>query len=161
MTTGHREAAADAGAQGVPGPLVGVHWLASRVTRPGTVVLDASVGAHRETGRRIPGARRFGIDGAVPAATISASTATGRSTCAFVAPVRRSTAGSRSRSEAAMTRVFTRVIPVHSRVVPRRSSRPARVLPPVRGWCAATCASRVMTGVPVSRPAGGSGRCRP
>lgn len=49
----------------LPGPLVGVEWLAGRLAVPGTVVLDASVGAHRATGRRIPGARRFDIDGAM------------------------------------------------------------------------------------------------
>jgi thiosulfate/3-mercaptopyruvate sulfurtransferase len=48
-----------------PGPLVDVGWLASRLGRAGVVVLDASVGAHREEGRRIPGARRFDIDGAL------------------------------------------------------------------------------------------------
>lgn len=47
------------------GPLVGVDWLAARIGRAGLVVLDASVGAHREEARRIPGARRFDIDGAL------------------------------------------------------------------------------------------------
>ncbi|MFF9688929.1 sulfurtransferase [Streptomyces sp. NPDC014623] len=65
MTTEHREAAAGAGTENPPGPLVDVYWLAKRVTRPGAVVLDASVGAHREAGRRIPGARCFDIDGAM------------------------------------------------------------------------------------------------
>ncbi|MFE8007098.1 sulfurtransferase [Streptomyces sp. NPDC057418] len=49
----------------LPGPLVGADWLAARLGRTGLVVLDASVGAHREAGRRIPGARRFDIDGAL------------------------------------------------------------------------------------------------
>ncbi|MFD8798636.1 sulfurtransferase [Streptomyces atroolivaceus] len=63
METEHGEAAADAGTEGPPGPLVDAAWLASRLTRRGTVVLDASVGAHRAAGRRVPGARRFDIDG--------------------------------------------------------------------------------------------------
>ncbi|MDV9202420.1 rhodanese-like domain-containing protein, partial [Streptomyces sp. Wh19] len=49
----------------LPGPLVGVDWLARRLGRPGLVVLDASVGAHRGGERRIPGARAFDIDGAL------------------------------------------------------------------------------------------------
>ncbi|MFJ3926856.1 sulfurtransferase [Streptomyces sp. NPDC090022] len=49
----------------VPGPLVGTDWLAERLGRPGLVVLDASVGAHRGAGRRIPGARPFDLDGAL------------------------------------------------------------------------------------------------
>lgn len=49
--------AEDAGS--LPGP------LAARLAAEGLVVLDASVGAHREAGRRIPGARRFDIDGAM------------------------------------------------------------------------------------------------
>ncbi|WP_327117254.1 sulfurtransferase [Streptomyces sp. NBC_01341] len=61
--TGHASTTPDAGT--LPGPLVGVEWLAERLTLPGTVVLDASVGAHRATGRRVPGARRFDIDGAM------------------------------------------------------------------------------------------------
>ncbi|MFJ8882616.1 sulfurtransferase [Streptomyces sp. NPDC102402] len=60
MATGHEETAG--GGPG-DGPLVGVDRLAEWLARPGTVVLDASVGAHRATGRRIPGARRFDIDG--------------------------------------------------------------------------------------------------
>ncbi|MFE6665358.1 sulfurtransferase [Streptomyces sp. NPDC057697] len=48
-----------------PGPLVGADWTARRLGRPGLVVLDASVGAHRNGGRRIPGARPFDIDGAL------------------------------------------------------------------------------------------------
>ncbi|MEU1124180.1 sulfurtransferase [Streptomyces sp. NPDC005899] len=60
QTTG---AAPDAG--GLPGPLVDIGWLADRAADGGLVVLDASVGAHREAGRRIPGARRFDIDGAL------------------------------------------------------------------------------------------------
>ncbi|MGW1412448.1 sulfurtransferase [Streptomyces sp. NPDC002403] len=54
-----------ASSQELPGPLVGADWLARRLGRPGTVVLDASVGAHRGGGRRIPGARVFDIDGAL------------------------------------------------------------------------------------------------
>jgi thiosulfate/3-mercaptopyruvate sulfurtransferase len=38
-------------------------WLAAHLTAPGLVVLDASVGAHRGVGRRVPGARRFDLDG--------------------------------------------------------------------------------------------------
>ncbi|MDQ0795648.1 sulfurtransferase [Streptomyces sp. B1I3] len=53
------------GAGGLPGPLVGPGWLADRMAGGGPVILDASVGAHREAGRRIPGARRFDIDGAL------------------------------------------------------------------------------------------------
>ncbi|MCX5113940.1 sulfurtransferase [Streptomyces sp. NBC_00378] len=49
----------------LPGPLVGVDWLARRLGGPGLVVLDASVGAHRGGERRIPGARAFDIDGAL------------------------------------------------------------------------------------------------
>lgn len=63
MTGEYGATAADAAQGALPGPLVGVEWLAARFTAPGTVVLDASVGAHRATGRRIPGARRFDIDG--------------------------------------------------------------------------------------------------
>ncbi|WP_406385684.1 sulfurtransferase [Streptomyces sp. NBC_01618] len=48
-----------------PGPLVGVGWLAARLGAPGLVVLDASVGTHRGSGQRIPGARPFDIDGAL------------------------------------------------------------------------------------------------
>ncbi|MCI0384276.1 sulfurtransferase [Streptomyces sp. CNQ085] len=48
-----------------PGPLVGADWLAPRLGRPGLVVLDASVGAHRGAVWRIPGARVFDIDGAL------------------------------------------------------------------------------------------------
>ncbi|MEU3064819.1 sulfurtransferase [Streptomyces subrutilus] len=51
---------------GVPGgPLVGEGWLAARLGRPGLVVFDASVGAHRGAARRIPGARPFDLDGAL------------------------------------------------------------------------------------------------
>ncbi|WP_330298552.1 sulfurtransferase [Streptomyces sp. NBC_00503] len=46
-----------------PGPLVGVDWLAERLGAPGLVVFDASVGAHRDGGRCIPGARPFDLDG--------------------------------------------------------------------------------------------------
>lgn len=49
----------------LPGPVVGTDWLAPRLGAPGVVVLDASVGAHRGAGRRIPGARPFDIDGAL------------------------------------------------------------------------------------------------
>ncbi|MEU9147598.1 sulfurtransferase [Streptomyces sp. NPDC048349] len=45
------------------GPLVGADWLADRLAAPGLVVFDASVGAHRGAGRRIPGARPFDLDG--------------------------------------------------------------------------------------------------
>ncbi|TVL88755.1 sulfurtransferase [Streptomyces sp. SAJ15] len=48
-----------------PGPLVDVDWLAARWGAAGLVVFDASVGAHRGAGRRIPGARPFDIDGAL------------------------------------------------------------------------------------------------
>ncbi|MFJ7592168.1 sulfurtransferase [Streptomyces sp. NPDC097617] len=47
----------------LPGPLVGVDWLARRLGAPGLVLLDASVGAHRGAGHRIPGARPFDLDG--------------------------------------------------------------------------------------------------
>ncbi|MFI6058016.1 sulfurtransferase [Streptomyces sp. NPDC051286] len=49
----------------LPGPLVDNDWLAQRLGAPGLVVLDASVGAHRGAGQRIPGARPFDIDGAL------------------------------------------------------------------------------------------------
>ncbi|MET9663359.1 sulfurtransferase [Streptomyces sp. NPDC006510] len=49
----------------LPGPLVGADWPALRLGRPGLVVLDASVGAHRGRELRIPGARAFDIDGAL------------------------------------------------------------------------------------------------
>ncbi|MEV0787526.1 sulfurtransferase [Streptomyces sp. NPDC050423] len=49
----------------LPGPLVGTEWLAERLGAPGLLVLDASVGAHRGAGQRIPGARPFDIDGAL------------------------------------------------------------------------------------------------
>ncbi|MFB8025217.1 MULTISPECIES: sulfurtransferase [unclassified Streptomyces] len=65
MTTEYRSHAARTGAGDLPGALVGADRLAAWLTRPGTVVLDASVGAHRAAGRRIPGARRFDIDGAL------------------------------------------------------------------------------------------------
>ncbi|MFI8007689.1 sulfurtransferase [Streptomyces sp. NPDC086010] len=61
--TGHARTAPEANA--LPGPLVGVAWLAERLARPGIVVLDASVGAHRAAGRCVPGALRFDIDGAM------------------------------------------------------------------------------------------------
>ncbi|HET6855738.1 MAG TPA: sulfurtransferase [Streptomyces sp.] len=47
----------------VPAPLVGVEWLAPRLGSPRLVLLDASVGALRGAGRRIPGARPFDLDG--------------------------------------------------------------------------------------------------
>lgn len=47
----------------LPGPLVDADWLAARLDDAGLLVLDASVGAHRGTGRRIPGARLFDLDG--------------------------------------------------------------------------------------------------
>lgn len=55
-----------------PGPLVGGDWLAERIGMPGLVVFDASVGAHRDTGRRIPGARPFDLDGALSDHTAAA-----------------------------------------------------------------------------------------
>ncbi|MFF4248221.1 sulfurtransferase [Streptomyces sp. NPDC001822] len=60
---GHAGTAPEAGA--LPGPLVGVEWLVERLALPWMVVLDASVGAHRATGRCVPGALRFDIDGAM------------------------------------------------------------------------------------------------
>ncbi|WP_069171917.1 sulfurtransferase [Streptomyces griseus] len=65
MTEDRGTTGAAPGAGGLPGPLVGTDWLAGRMTEGGPVVLDASVGAHRAVGRRIPGARRFDIDGAL------------------------------------------------------------------------------------------------
>ncbi|MGW1774400.1 sulfurtransferase [Streptomyces sp. NPDC002104] len=55
-----------------PGPLVGGDWLAERLGTPGLVVFDASVGAHRDAGRRIPGARPFDLDGALSDHTATA-----------------------------------------------------------------------------------------
>lgn len=49
----------------LPGPLVGPEWLAGRLGSPGLLVLDASVGAHRGSLRRIVGARPFDIDGSL------------------------------------------------------------------------------------------------
>lgn len=49
----------------LPGPLVGPDWLAGRLGSPGLLVLDASVGAHRGSARRIVGARPFDIDGSL------------------------------------------------------------------------------------------------
>ncbi|MFE7748662.1 sulfurtransferase [Streptomyces sp. NPDC057428] len=63
--TGHASTTPDAGAGVLPGPLVGAEWLSERLALPGVVVLDASVGAHRCAGRRIPRARCFDIDGAM------------------------------------------------------------------------------------------------
>ncbi|MFD0026412.1 sulfurtransferase [Streptomyces sp. NPDC058382] len=54
----------------LPGPLVGTDWLAGRLGAPGLLVLDASVGAHRDSGHRIPGARPFDIDGALSDHTV-------------------------------------------------------------------------------------------
>ncbi|MEV5290496.1 sulfurtransferase [Streptomyces sp. NPDC053741] len=64
-STEHRPTGAGTRAGSLPGPLVDVDRLAALAGRPGTVLLDASVGAHRSVGRRIPGARRFDIDGAM------------------------------------------------------------------------------------------------
>ncbi|MFJ6855953.1 sulfurtransferase [Streptomyces sp. NPDC091271] len=58
----------DAGS--LPGPLVGPEWLGVRLAAGGLVVLDASVGAHRATERRIPGALRFDIDGVMSDHTV-------------------------------------------------------------------------------------------
>ncbi|MGW5395233.1 sulfurtransferase [Streptomyces sp. NPDC003952] len=55
-----------------PGPLVGGEWLAERLGTAGLVVLDASVGAHRDAERRIPGARPFDLDGALSDHTAAA-----------------------------------------------------------------------------------------
>ncbi|MFF3647447.1 sulfurtransferase [Streptomyces sp. NPDC002181] len=63
MTTIRPPAEAPARPGPPPGPLVGVDWLAGRLGEPGLVVFDASVGAHRGAGRRIPGARPFDLDG--------------------------------------------------------------------------------------------------
>ncbi|MGW6571143.1 sulfurtransferase [Streptomyces sp. NPDC054945] len=49
--------------EALPGPLVGVDWLARRLGAPGLVLFDASVGAHRAAAHRIPGARPFDLDG--------------------------------------------------------------------------------------------------
>ncbi|MFG2210158.1 sulfurtransferase [Streptomyces sp. NPDC048638] len=49
----------------LPGPLVGTDWVAPRLGTAGLVVLDASIGAHRDADERIPGARPFDIDGAL------------------------------------------------------------------------------------------------
>ncbi|WP_306340320.1 sulfurtransferase, partial [Streptomyces sp. AS13] len=46
----------------VSGPLIGADRLAARIG-DGTVLFDASVGAHRGGGVRIPGARPFDLDG--------------------------------------------------------------------------------------------------
>ncbi|NEC67305.1 sulfurtransferase [Streptomyces sp. SID9727] len=54
----------------LPGPLVSTDWLAARLGAPGLLVLDASVGAHRGSGRRIEGARIFDIDGALSDHTV-------------------------------------------------------------------------------------------
>ncbi|MFF4577223.1 sulfurtransferase [Streptomyces sp. NPDC001389] len=45
----------------IPGPLVTVDWLGGNLSR--VVVFDASVGARRGGGTRIPGARPFDLDG--------------------------------------------------------------------------------------------------
>ncbi|WP_411101914.1 sulfurtransferase [Streptomyces sp. cmx-4-9] len=62
-TPAHRAVAGRPGPLPLPGPLVGADWLAPRLGTPGLVLLDASVGAHRGTDRRIPGARPFDLDG--------------------------------------------------------------------------------------------------
>lgn len=46
-------------------PLVAADWLGRRLGDPGLVVLDASVGAHRDAPGGIPDARLFDIDGAL------------------------------------------------------------------------------------------------
>lgn len=51
--------------EALPGPLVGVDWVAGRLGGPGLVLFDASVGAHRGADHRIPGARPFDLDGAL------------------------------------------------------------------------------------------------
>ncbi|MFE5805424.1 sulfurtransferase [Streptomyces sp. NPDC056491] len=56
----------------LPGPLVGVDWLAARLGTPALVLLDASVGAHRGAGHRIPGARPFDLDGDLSDHTVPA-----------------------------------------------------------------------------------------
>ncbi|MER8182270.1 sulfurtransferase [Kitasatospora sp. NPDC094015] len=45
------------------GPLIGVDRLAGHLDHPALVLLDASVGADEGDGRRIPGTRRFDLDG--------------------------------------------------------------------------------------------------
>ncbi|MFG2971641.1 sulfurtransferase [Streptomyces sp. NPDC048331] len=57
------EALNEALPEDLPGPLVGGDWLARRLGAPGLVLFDASVGAHRATAHRIPGARPFDLDG--------------------------------------------------------------------------------------------------
>ncbi|MBF9071617.1 sulfurtransferase [Streptacidiphilus fuscans] len=47
----------------LPGPLVGVEWLAERLGSADLLVLDASVGGHRREVPAIPGARLFDLDG--------------------------------------------------------------------------------------------------
>lgn len=59
------EALPKVGSEVLPGPLVGVDWLAHRLGAPGLVLFDASVGAHRGAAHRIPGARPFDLDGAL------------------------------------------------------------------------------------------------
>ncbi|MGK5629346.1 sulfurtransferase, partial [Streptomyces sp. URMC 123] len=49
----------------LPGPLVDAALLARWLRTERLVVLDASVGAHRGSARRIPGARVFDIDGSL------------------------------------------------------------------------------------------------
>ncbi|MFG3042988.1 sulfurtransferase [Streptomyces sp. NPDC048330] len=51
------------------GSLVTTDWLAERLDHPDLIVLDASVGAHRGTAERIPGAQVFDIDGVMSDAT--------------------------------------------------------------------------------------------
>lgn len=59
------EVGSEVGSEVLPGPLVGVDWLAHRLGAPGLVLFDASVGAHRGAAHRIPGARPFDLDGAL------------------------------------------------------------------------------------------------
>ncbi|QGV78538.1 sulfurtransferase [Streptomyces ficellus] len=47
----------------LPGPLVDPAWLTAHLGAPGLVVLDASVGTHRGSPHRVPGARPFDLDG--------------------------------------------------------------------------------------------------
>ncbi|GAA2740008.1 sulfurtransferase [Kitasatospora cinereorecta] len=49
----------------LPGPLVGVDWLADHLHHPDLVVLDASVGPQRGTEPTVPGTRTFDLDGAM------------------------------------------------------------------------------------------------
>ncbi|MFE9635860.1 sulfurtransferase [Streptomyces sp. NPDC006463] len=62
MPTSQNSTSPGAGSE-IPGPLVGAGWLAERLTVPGLVLFDASVGAHRGAAHRIAGARPFDLDG--------------------------------------------------------------------------------------------------